>query len=98
MATEYRLTTIDNPFDPFEQFEDWFLFDMEKGYNTCGYLARIAHTSPDLSDEENEEENNRAITEILKYDPTGLYLRVEKGKFKKPETSDLSVLLKEAQS
>ena len=27
------LTTFDNPFDPFEQFTSWFLFDTEKGYN-----------------------------------------------------------------
>ena len=39
------LTTFDNPYNPFEQFSDWFLFDVEKGYNTCAYLDRIAHTS-----------------------------------------------------
>ena len=41
MIGSYALTTFDNPYDPFEQFSDWFLFDMEKGYNTCAYLARI---------------------------------------------------------
>lgn len=25
------LTTFDNPFDPFERFSDWFLFDVGKG-------------------------------------------------------------------
>ena len=39
------LTTVDNPFDPFEQFTSWFMFDEEKGYHTCSYLGRIARTS-----------------------------------------------------
>ena len=66
--TECRLTTFDNPYDPFEQFTDWFLFDEEKGYHTCGYLGRIARTSDSLSDEENQREVERAIDEIIKYD------------------------------
>ena len=42
---DYMLTTIDNPYDPFTQWDDWYKFDMVKGYDTCGYLARLAtHT------------------------------------------------------
>ncbi len=76
MTSDCRLTTFDNPFDPFEQFEQWFLFDVEKGYNTCGYLARIAKTSDSLSDEENQEEIERAIDEIIKYDFMNVYRKV----------------------
>ena len=68
MASKCMLTTVDNPFDPFEQFTSWFMFDEEKGYHTCSYLGRIARTSDQLSEEENELENERAIDEILKYD------------------------------
>ena len=93
MAAEFMLTTLDNPFDPFEDFMDWYRFDMEKGYNTCGYLARVSKVSSELTDEENNEENTRAIGEILRTDPTGLYLRAEKGKFIKPKTSDLAEIL-----
>lgn len=42
MAKKCMLTTIDNPFDPFEQFTSWLLFDEEKGYHSCSYLGRIA--------------------------------------------------------
>ena len=66
MASKCMLTTVDNPFDPFEQFTSWFMFDEEKGYHTCSYLGRIARTSDQLSEEENELENERAIDEILK--------------------------------
>lgn len=71
------LTTIDNPFDPFEQFDQWFLFDTEKGYNSSAYLARISKTSDELSDEENEEEIERAIDEIIKYDFENIYKKVK---------------------
>ena len=71
--TECRLTTFDNPYDPFEQFTDWFLFDEERGYHTCGYLGRIARTSDSLSDEENQREVERAIDEIIKYDFRNIY-------------------------
>ena len=67
------LTTFDNPFDPFERFSDWFLFDVGKGYNTCSYLARIAKTSEQFSDEENEQEIERAIDEIIKHDFMNIY-------------------------
>ena len=70
------LTTVDNPFDPFEQFTSWFMFDEEKGYHTCSYPGRIARTSDQLSEEENELENERAIDEILKYDFRNIYKKV----------------------
>ena len=71
-----RLTTVDNPYDPFEQFTSWFLFDEEKGYHSTSYLGRIARTSDELSDEENNREEERAIDEIIKYDFRNIYRKV----------------------
>lgn len=73
---KYMLTTIDNPFDPFNQFDSWIQFDLDKGYNSCAYLDRIARTSDQLSDSENEDEIERAIDEIIKYDFMNIYLKV----------------------
>ena len=71
------LTTVDNPYDPFEQFTSWFLFDVEeKGYHSTSYLGRIARTSDELSDEENNLEVERAIDEIIKYDFRNIYRKV----------------------
>ena len=78
MSKQVMLTTIDNPFDPFEQFDSWFLFDVEKGYNSCDYLGRIAKTSEQLSDEENNEEIERAIDEIIKYDFTNTFKKISR--------------------
>lgn len=88
MATpEYRLTTFDNPYDPFDQFESWFLYDVEKGYNSCGYLARIARTSSQLTDDENNEEIERAIDEIIKYDFMNIYKKVKRKEEKETKQS-----------
>lgn len=70
------LTTADNPFNPLNQFDDWMRFDMDKGYNSCSYLARIANTSDVLTDEENNAEIERAIDEIVSLDFQDLYRKV----------------------
>ena len=82
MENEYdcMLTTFDNPFDPFEQFTSWLLFDDEKGYNTCGKLARIVELSEDMSQKEIDEATEKAIDEIIKYDFMNIYKKVRKKK------------------
>mgnify|MGYP003420241899 FL=1 len=76
MTRRCMLTTFDNPFNPFDNFDSWFLFDIEKGYNSCAYLARIAKTSELLSDYENDLEIQRAIDEIIKHDVLNIYTKV----------------------
>lgn len=76
MIKECMLTTFDNPYDPFEQFTSWYLFDVEKGYNTSSYLARIAKLSNSMTQKEENEEVERAIDEIIKYDFRNIYKKV----------------------
>lgn len=71
------LTTVDNPYSPFDNFKSWFLFDVQKGYNSCSYLARIAKTSEIMSEQENDEEIERAIDEIIEKDFLNLYIKVK---------------------
>jgi len=67
------LTTKDNPYDPYVDFDEWYAFDTQKGYNTCAYLARIARTSNGISDSDNDAEVERAIDEIVDLNLTGNY-------------------------
>lgn len=76
MLNECMLTTFDNPFDPFEQQSDWFMFDIEKGYYTCNLLGRFAHFTDDMTQKEENEENERAIDEIIKHDFMNRYKKV----------------------
>lgn len=77
-STECALTTFDNPYDPFEQFTNWFMFDIEKGYYTCSRVARIAQFSDDMTQKEIDDENERAIDEIIKYDFMNIYKKVKR--------------------
>lgn len=73
---EVMLTTIDNPFDPFDQFDSWYNYDMDKGYSTCSYLSRVAFTSDSLSDAENNQAIEHAIDDIIMHDPYNAYKKV----------------------
>ena len=47
---EHMLTTVDNPYDPFTEYDEWFTFDRALGYNTPGLLARVVKSSHELSE------------------------------------------------
>lgn len=78
VETDYRLTTFDNPYDPFDDFTSWFLYDVGKGYNTCGYLDRISNVTDDMTQKEVNEEIERAIDEIIEINPLNMYKKVER--------------------
>ncbi len=76
--TDYRLTTFDNPYDPFDDFTSWYMYDTEKGYNTCAYLDRVSDVSDDMSQKEASQAIERAINNIVKFDPFNMYKKVER--------------------
>ena len=76
MSKECRLTTTDNPFDPFEEFTSWYLFDMEKGYDCCGRVDRLANYSDDMTEYEIDSEYERAIDRLIELDVTDLFKKV----------------------
>ena len=76
MNEAYMLTTLDNPFDPFNDFTQWHMFDCEKGHNTSSRIARIAQLSSEMSQKEVDEEMDRAMDIILRYDAEDKYIKV----------------------
>lgn len=73
---KYMLTTVDNPFNPFTNWDEWYAYDEAKGYCTSGLLARITKTSNELSEEEQNEDVEEAIDEILELFPDGMYKKL----------------------
>ena len=76
MAKDCMLTTFDNPYNPFDDFTLWMMYDKEQGYDTCERLARIAKLSDDMSQDEIDAETDRAMDEIIFYDVLNIYKKV----------------------
>ena len=69
------LTTYDNPYSPFDQFDLWLMYDIEMGYNTHQLLGRILKLESDMTEKERDEAYDLAVDEIIKYDDLGIYVR-----------------------
>lgn len=72
------ITTFDNPFNPFEDFDSWLMYDKEKGYDSCERLARIAQIEDDFTQKEIIDEIERAIDRIIELDPFNIYKKIVK--------------------
>ena len=73
---QVSITTFDNPFNPFDDFVSWFLFDIEKGYFTCSRIARL-FSLPELHTQKQEDEElERVIDRLIEIDPLDLYRKV----------------------
>ena len=75
MEKQFMLTTLDNPFNPFVDFSSWYMFDCEKDHNTSSRLARIANIDSEMTQKEREEEMDRAMNLIVKYDFEDIYVK-----------------------
>ncbi len=73
------LTTEDNPYDPFTEFDKWYTFDVQHGYGTCSLLARISDSADELSPADQELAIEDAIDRVIFFNVTGNYRKVRKG-------------------
>jgi len=76
VATLHMLTTVDNPYDPFTQYREWSAFDEDRGYFTPQLLARVAITSSELSEKDQDLAIEAAIDEIVEYNLSGMHKKV----------------------
>ena len=79
---EYMLTTVDNPFNPFTEFEEWLQYDMSSGYNTSAFLDRVVMTSNELSEPDQALAIQDAIDQIVEENVSGMWRKVTKDSFK----------------
>lgn len=70
---KHMLTTIDNPFNPFDDFDEWLAYDRREGHYSNELLARVVVTSDELSQADQDAAIESAIDEIIREDPSLIY-------------------------
>jgi hypothetical protein len=78
-SPECMLTTYDNPFDPFTEWDEWYSWDQNAGYHTPGLLDRVARTSDELSDADQHLALRDAMDEIVRENVSGVHRKVKRG-------------------
>lgn len=62
---DFLVTTKDNPYNPYTEFDKWLNFDTMHGYNTLGRLDIYNASSTDLSDEDELRLYNEAVDSLI---------------------------------
>ena len=78
MNKQFHITTIDNPFNPFENFDEWFQFDVEKGYYSCSKIARLVDNIENTEEKQEDELLEEAIDRLIEIDPLDIYRKLVK--------------------
>lgn len=73
---EFAITTIDNPYDPFDEFTEWFQFDVDNGYSTCSKIARLSEVKDYMPNEVKINEVELIIDRLIEIDPLNMYKKV----------------------
>lgn len=74
--TKHVLTTVDNPFNPVTQFDEWNAYDMAAGHHTLALLGRVVVTSDELSEADQSLALEYAIEEIVRENVSGVHRKV----------------------
>lgn len=73
---ETWVTTLDNPFDPFKEPENWKRFDEDNGYHTTSLIARFINFADDYDDETFNQCLEDAVDDLVRFNFYGNYRKV----------------------
>lgn len=77
------VTTVDNPINPFVDFEGWMNLDIAMGYDTCGLVSQMFMGYDNMSDEDQAIEYARMIRDLFAHDPLGVYTLAKRPSWRK---------------
>lgn len=78
VTTPHMLTTVDNPFNPWTDYDEWLAYDEAHGYHTSALLARIVVTSDEISDADQLIAIENGIKEIISENVSGMHREISK--------------------
>lgn len=64
---KYYLTTSDNPFNYYTQYEDWLRYDTDYRYHTNELVARVSNSCFGIPEEINEDLDMMAVDDIIAF-------------------------------
>lgn len=71
------VTTTDNPYSPFTDWEKWLLEDTRLGYDTCSLLARMAIAGEEFDD----DEDSFVMERLIELNPYGKHIMVQRADY-----------------
>lgn len=77
MLDPNMVTTIDNPYSPFTQWEDWYAYDTQYNHNTCSLLAMFTFAAEEID----VMADWFGMTELVRESPLGLHIMVTESQF-----------------
>lgn len=78
MEEQCMLSTADNPFDPFKNFDEWYAWDHLHGYDSPSLLARMCPNTNALTPNETREIINETIKRIVSNESFPNFICVKK--------------------
>lgn len=73
---ETLLTTTDNPYNPFTEFDQWAACDEQLGHYTLALLGRVCITSDELSELDQSRAIDHAMDEIVAENVSGMHVLI----------------------
>ena len=74
LLNNFFLSTSDNPFKPFENFNNWFAFDRKNNYNSLELIAKFAFASENLGNFQEKLAILQAMRTIIRYNVSGKHV------------------------
>ena len=76
---ETMITTIDNPWNPFTNWDEWYAYDEWHGYHTCSLVDRLMpNTNDAISEKLYDDLLDDVNNDIARLNPLGIYALITK--------------------